>query len=263
MIKYYNSILYNKPIEVENIEWEIIVTITDNKNRKIIYSWHDVVENNSQSMYINKCLLWWFIKKIPKKVLIIWFGWWAFARFLEDHVRDIEITGIDIDKSMIEIAKNELKVRTNDFYIIDALDALQELINKDKTYDLVLIDVYWSDWEMPSYFLEKIFFEKVKKVLLKDGVLSINFSNYDLVNSEKNTLYNKIHSNIIDLFWKYYSFLVCESEILWNIAWIYNLDKNYNEGDFNSNYIKNYRAWNIVFNEKILENTRIKRIDSL
>ena len=35
MTKYYNSQFYSKPIEVENIEWEIIVTITNNLNRKI------------------------------------------------------------------------------------------------------------------------------------------------------------------------------------------------------------------------------------
>jgi len=201
MTKYYNSQFYSKPIEVENIEWEIIVTITNNLNRKIIYSWYDVIEKNSQSMYINKCLLWWFIKKIPKKVLIIWFWWWAFARFLEDHIRDVEITWIDIDKSMIEIAKNELKIKTNDLYISDALEKLDSLINENKNYDLVLIDAYWADWEIPKYFEEKIFFEKVKKVLLNDWVLSINFSNYDLLNKEKNIFYNKIHSNLISIFW--------------------------------------------------------------
>lgn len=257
MTKYYNSQFYSKPIEVENISWEIIVTITDNFNRKIIYSWYDIVENNTQSMYINKCLLWWFIKKIPGKILIIWFGWWAFAKFLEDHVRNIEITGIDIDKSMIEIAKNELEVKTNDLYISDIFETLEVLINENKNYDLVLIDVYWADWEIPKYFEEKIFFEKVKKVLFSDWVLSINFSNYNILNQEKNIFYNKIHSNLISIFWEYYSHLICENDKIWNIAWIYNLDKDYLESDFNSNYIKNYKAWNIIYNAKILENTRI------
>ncbi|MDD3145160.1 MAG: methyltransferase domain-containing protein [Candidatus Gracilibacteria bacterium] len=257
MTKYYNSQFYSKPIEVENISGEIIVTITDNFNRKIIYSWYDIVENNTQSMYINKCLLGGFIKKIPGKILIIGFGGGAFAKFLEDHVRNIEITGIDIDKSMIEIAKNELEVKTNDLYISDIFETLEVLINENKNYDLVLIDVYGADGEIPKYFEEKIFFEKVKKVLFSDGVLSINFSNYNILNQEKNIFYNKIHSNLISIFGEYYSHLICENDKIGNIAGIYNLDKDYLESDFNSNYIKNYKAGNIIYNAKILENTRI------
>jgi len=43
---------------------------------------------------------------------------------------------------MIEIAKNELKIKTNDLYISDALEKLDSLINENKNYDLVLIDAY-------------------------------------------------------------------------------------------------------------------------
>jgi 23S rRNA G2069 N7-methylase RlmK/C1962 C5-methylase RlmI len=43
---------------------------------------------------------------------------------------------------MIEIAKNELKVKTNDIYKLDASEALKIIIEEEKKYDLVLIDVY-------------------------------------------------------------------------------------------------------------------------
>jgi 23S rRNA G2069 N7-methylase RlmK/C1962 C5-methylase RlmI len=43
---------------------------------------------------------------------------------------------------MFEIAKNELKVKTNNFYIMDAIDALDKIIEQEKKYDLILIDVY-------------------------------------------------------------------------------------------------------------------------
>ena len=110
MTNYYNSKFYSKPIEVENIDWEILVIINDSKNREVIYSWYDIKEKNTESTYINKCLLWWFIKQIPEKVLIIWFWWWAFAKYLEDHIQNINITWIDIDKTMVDIAKKELLV---------------------------------------------------------------------------------------------------------------------------------------------------------
>jgi 23S rRNA G2069 N7-methylase RlmK/C1962 C5-methylase RlmI len=46
---------------------------------------------------------------------------------------------------MIDIAKNELKVKTNDFYITDSLEALKIITKKKRKYDLILIDVYGSN----------------------------------------------------------------------------------------------------------------------
>lgn len=255
MSKFYNSKNYSKPIEVANIFWEIIVIITDKSNREIIYTWYDIVEKNTQSNYINKCLLWGFIKKIPKNVLIIWFWWWAFAKYLEDHLENVNIDWIDIDETMFEIAKNELKVETNTFYIMDALDAIDKIIEQGRTYDLVLIDVYWNDWEIPEYFSEKHFFEKIKKVLLKDWVLSINFADYDFKNIEKTNKYNKIHSNLINIFWEYYSHILVWVNDRWNVSWIYNLDKLYTADDYDNNYLEKVKKWEIMYDEKIIENT--------
>lgn len=255
MSKYYNSKFYNKAIEVTNIFWEILVIITDNNDREIIYTWYDIEEKNTESNYINKCLLGWFIKKIPRNVLIIWFGWWAFARYLEDHIENINIDWIDIDETMFEIAKNELKVKTINFYIMDAIDALDKIIEQEKKYDLILVDVYWSDWEIPNYFWENYFFEKIKNVLLYDGVLSINFADYDLNNLEKTTKYNNIHNNLINIFWEYYSHILAWINDRWNVSGIYNLDKKYNSSDFDNNYLDKVKSGEIIFDEKIIRNT--------
>lgn len=255
MSKYYNSKFYSKPIEVTNIFWEIIMIITDNKDREIIYTWYDIEEKNTESNYINKCLLGWFIKKIPKNILIIWFGWWAFAKYLEDHIENINIDWIDIDETMFEIAKNELKVKTNNFYIMDAIDALDKIIEQEKKYDLVLIDVYGWDWEIPEYFKEKVFFEKVKNVLLNDWVISINLADYDLKNEKKVDKYNKIHTHLTNSFWEYYSHILAWIDDRWNISGIYNLDKKYKSIDFDNNYIEKVKWWEIEYDEKITKNT--------
>jgi len=70
MSNFYKSEFYSKPIEVDNISWEIVVTITDNAGRETIYSWYDIEEKTSESIYINKCLLWGFIRGLPKNILI-------------------------------------------------------------------------------------------------------------------------------------------------------------------------------------------------
>lgn len=255
MPNYYNSKFYSKPIEVENIDWEILVIITDSFERETIYSWYDIKEKNTESIYINKCLLWWFIKKIPENVLIIWFWWWAFAKYLEDHIKNVNITWIEIDETMVEIAKKEFKVKTNDFYISDAIEAINKLIKENKKYDLILIDVYWSDWEIPEYFQEKAFSENIKKLLKTDWVISINFSNYELENKKNSEKYNKIHSNFISCFWGYYSHLLAWKNDRWNVIWIYNLDKKYSWDDFDSNYLDKVKKWEIIYDPKIIKNT--------
>ncbi len=255
MNKFYNSKHYLKPIEVVNIWWEILVIIIDKLGREIIYTWYDIIEKNTQSIYINKCLLWGFIKKIPKNVLIIWFWWWAFAKYLEDHIKEVEITWIDIDDAMIQIAKKELKVKTNDFYIMDSQKAIKQIIENKNKYELILIDVYWWDWEIPEYFKEIIFFENIKKILSKNWVISINFADYDLNNQVKNDKYNKIHSNLIKVFWKFYSQLSIWKNNLWNIIWIYNLNKFYQASDYDNNYLEMVKNWSIIYDEQIIKNT--------
>ena len=255
MTNYYKSQFYSKPIEVEDIDWEKIVSINDNKDRKIIYSWYNLEEKNTWSIYINKCLLWGFIRKIPKDVLIIWFWGWTYAKYLEDHILNINITWIDIDEAMIEISKKEFWIKTNDIYILDASKALNQIINKKIKYDLILIDVYWWDWEIPNYFKEELFFKQIKKVLQQDWVISINYADYYLDDKEKTNKYNKIHSNIINIFWKYYSHLLTWEDNRWNVSWIYNLTKNYTAKEYDINYMNKYKNWEIEFDSNIIKNT--------
>jgi hypothetical protein len=43
---------------------------------------------------------------------------------------------------MFQIAKKELKVKTNDLFLDKDDQLLKKLINEDIKYDLILIDVY-------------------------------------------------------------------------------------------------------------------------
>lgn len=253
MSKYYNSEFYSKPIEVANIEWEILVIITDDKDRNIIYSWYDIEEKNTNSFYINKCLLGWIIKKIPENVLIIWFWWWSFAKYIEDHMKNVKITWIDIDKTMFEIAKKELFVKTNDFLVIDAFEGIKNLASKWEKYDLILIDIYWNNWEIPDYLQDIIFFEKIKNILSDDGIVSINFADYEIWNEK----YEKIHNNLINIFGKNFSHILEWINNRWNIAWIYNLDKKYSQDDFINKYSEYVWKWKISFDENMIKNVFI------
>lgn len=257
MSKFYKSEFYSKPIEIADIEWEKLIIITDNQNRESIYSWYDVIEQNTQSFYINKCLFWGFVKRIPENVLIIWFWGWAFAKYLEDHIQNINITWIEIDKAMAQIASKEFYVRTKDIYLDDANIALDKIIDDKKCYDLVLIDVYWPDWEIPEYFWEDIFIKKLSKVLKINWTISINYSNYDIDENDRLKKYEKIHSNFLKCFSKNYSFLIEWKKDNWNKVWIYNLDKQYSKSDFELNYLENVKLGKIKYDKKLYSDFKI------
>lgn len=249
---YYKSDFYNVPIEVININGEVLVIITDTIWRRIIYTWYDIVNKNTDSWYINQCLLGGFIHCIPQKVLIIWFGWWAFAKYLEDHIMNVHITGIDIDPIMFEIAQKELWIQTQDFYIKDAIVALDEVIKEKKMFDLVLVDVYWWDWEIPDFFVDTWIFEKIKKTLNPDGIVSVNYADYDQKNMRKFEKYTRIHESLISTFGDHYSHLLSKKNERWNIVWIYNLKKEQSVRDYIKNYMWAVHIWDIIFDPKII-----------
>ncbi len=248
MSKYYNSEFYSKAIEVANIEWEILVIITDDKWREIIYTWYDIEEKTSQSSYINKCLLGWFIKKIPENVLIIWFWWGAFAKYLEDHIKNINITWIDIDKTMFEIAKKELFVKSDNFIVSDAFIALKELVKNNLKYDLVLLDIYGGDGEVPDYLKDAEFFEYIKEALTDDWLVSVNFADYYIWNLK----HDKTHENLVNIFGKNFSQFLAWINDRWNVIWIYNLDKKYSSDDYINKYTEHVQKWRISFDENII-----------
>ena len=254
MTNFYQSKFYDLPIEVDNIWWEVIVTITDSIWRKLIYSWYDLIAKNSTSKYITKCILWWLIRDIPKKILIIWFWGWAFAKYIEDHIKNANITWIDIDETMFQIAKKELDIKTNNLILMDWQEAIKELINKKETFDLILLDVYWSDWRMPENFDKKEIYVNIKKILNNEWIFSINYADYSWLNVWK---YNKIHYFLKEIFWENFVHIKWEKNNNWNISWIYNLDKNYEPEEINLKYLEKVKNWDILYDSNMIKNTII------
>lgn len=255
MTTYYQSDYFKYPIEIDNIWWEIIVSIIDTLWRKIIYSWYDVISKKTESKYITKWILWWLINWIPKNVLIIWFWWWAYAKYLEDNISNINITWIDIDKTMFDIAKKEMKVKTNNFILDKNNIALDSLIKNQKKYDLIFIDVYWINWKIPENYNKKEQYDKIKFLLNDSWIISINYADYSWTNIWK---YNKIDFYLKKIFWKNSILLKCEKNNNWNIVWIYNLNKKYSSEEINLKYLENVKKWNIIYDSNIIKNTFIK-----
>ncbi len=251
MIKLYNSTYYNFPIEVEYIESEILVSIKTPLMQKVIYSWYDIKNKTSYSPYINKSLLGSFIKKIPKNVLILGLWAWSYVKFLEDHINDVKITAIEIDKAMIDISINELKIKTPHILCWDAFLVLDELIKNDEKFDAILIDCYWIDSKIPENLMSYEFFNKCKLVLENSWVITVNMANFEL----EKVQYTQMHQNMKNVFWEFYDFILSWKNDVSNVIWVYNLDKNYTAKEYTTTFINNVESWFIKNNTEILKDT--------
>ena len=248
---HYKSYLFEKPIEVSNIWWEVIVNITNRDESESVYSWYDLEEKESYSMYINKCLLWWLIHGVPKKVLIIWYGGGSFVKFLEDHFENIEIVWIDIEESMQAICKDILQVQTENLLVWDAYDALDSLENVWEKYDLVLFDIYWNDSKIPEKFTNIDFFKKVKDILTDTWIFSINMSDFEWEKKK----YQTMHHWLKEVFWPTFSLFLSWQNDISNVMGIYNLEKEYTAIDFDENYKHLVESWKALRSVEIVRNT--------
>ena len=248
-MKKYNSNYYKSPIKVENIWWEIIVSITTNDNKEVIYSWYDKINKCSYSPYINKSLLWIFLHSIPKKVLVLWvWAGWS-IKFLQDHIKNIEITWVEIDEAMVLISKEIMEIPQENIIIKDAFLALDDF--KKNYFDSILIDCYWVDSKIPEKLMSFEFFEKCKKVLTKNWIITVNMANFEL---ERNN-YETMHQNLKQNFWEFFSLFLSWKNDISNVVWVYNLDKNYKASDFTKNFLKHVKNNEILNDFEILKNT--------
>mgnify|MGYP001942307231 CR=1 FL=1 len=258
MPKYYKSKFYDSPIEVLNDNWDVSVTIKDCFGRKSIYSWYNLEDKNSQSHYINKCLLGGFLQQDIKNILVIWVWWGAFVKYLEDHVPGVTITGIEIDEAMIEIAQKELNIKSKDMIVWDISDVIDQLSDRGAYYDLILFDVYWWTWEIPKSVTNNDLFLKLKSLLENDWIFSINYSNFyplweSFIDISVSKYYKTIHKSLQDVFWgNFLAFLSGESE--WgNVAGIYNLKKKHTLNEIKSIYYKKVQSNEIILDSRIIE----------
>lgn len=263
MKKKYNSKFYKSPIIVDSINGDILVYVKTNKWREVIYSWYNTVEKKCHIPYINKCLLWWFIHWIPKSVLILWLWGGSYAKYLEDHVNDINITWVDIDEAMIDISEKEIKLTTTDIICDSSENAVKELKKLNKKYDLILLDCYLWDWEIPVWVTYDDFLQNCKDLLTTNWILSINFSEFFLDNEAKDIVrvirYREMHKILKTIFWGFFTLFLVWEENWSNSMWIYNLNKFYTAEDYKNNYLECVEENNIIFDQNIISDIYIDK----
>lgn len=108
----------------------------------------------------------------PKEVLILGHGGGTFTHFFNDYFPDLEITGVELDPAVTEVAQLYLGLAEAEVTLYNG-DARLFLLNHEKQYDLILIDTY-KGTSIPAHLATQEFFEEVESHLSPGGLIAVN-----------------------------------------------------------------------------------------
>ena len=129
----------------------------------------------------------------PKKILIIGLGGGTMSNTLHLLYPNAEITNVEIDPSMITVARKYFNFIENDrvtSVVQDGRIFVKRAALKEQQFDWIILDAFNGDY-IPEHLLTKEFLTETKQLLSEDGLLSANtFSVSDLYNYESATYHS-------------------------------------------------------------------------
>ena len=105
-----------------------------------------------------------------------------------------DITAIEIDPIIIDLAKKEFGIEPNDELEIICEDALKYVKNSTEKFDLIIIDLF-IDINVPSQFLNISFWEDVLNAKSTNGCIIFNASLEKSKSKALNNVINFLKSN--------------------------------------------------------------------
>jgi spermidine synthase len=108
-----------------------------------------------------------------KKALILGFGGGDCAFAIDQYYPKAQVTGVEIDKKIIEASKNYFNLNQLKKLKVIIGDGVKFIAKTKDKYDLIVVDVYLGQ-KTPKGFKTKRFFREVKKRLNKNGAIIFN-----------------------------------------------------------------------------------------
>ncbi len=109
----------------------------------------------------------------PRSMLEIGLGGGSTVWYLHNTFPALDLTVVELDPSVIEMAEKYFFVEPGDGLNIVARDGRIALVRAQETYDAILVDAYRGPF-VPFHLLTKEFFEIAKSKLSPDGVMAQN-----------------------------------------------------------------------------------------
>lgn len=162
------------------VTWNNGELVLDSKNTNYSYG--------SLQRILKKGLKYIGFERIRKfeNILILGVAGGSVIKTLVDEVKfKGKITGVEIDKEVVEIANKYFKLNEikNLELIVD--DAFEFVLKTKDKYDLIIIDIF-QDTTMPNFLFEDFFINRINFLLNVDGFILFN----TMVINEKNRIRN-------------------------------------------------------------------------
>ncbi len=110
----------------------------------------------------------------PRRILMLGTAAGSLLHFLRFHYPKSSITAVDIDTEMIEeLLKREILPAAQSGLSYVHSDAAQFIRNTDKSYDLVLLDIF-NGSHSPAWLLEKESIDSLARLLNQQAALAYN-----------------------------------------------------------------------------------------
>ena len=106
-------------------------------------------------------------------ILEIGFGGGTIASYLHSYLPDTQITSVELDPAVVELAKKYFGVKDDDHFKQIVKDGRMFLSDSKDHYDIILIDAYRGPF-VPFHLLTQQFYQLLKDHLTDGGVVAQN-----------------------------------------------------------------------------------------
>jgi spermidine synthase len=117
--------------------------------------------------------------KEVKDVLMIGLGGGSLPRFIKKSYPHANIDNVDIDPLIVDIAKKYFFVREGNGFNIFIEDGRKFVENARKKYDVIILDAFGADSDVPRQLTSFEFLGRLKAHLSPQGIVITNFINHE------------------------------------------------------------------------------------
>lgn len=109
----------------------------------------------------------------PDSVLLLGLGGGDLMRFLLHHLPQSTLHAVEIDSTMVEVARNWFALPESGKISVQVEDAAAYLGQSRRHYDLLLVDIYGGE-QLPTLFFDEAFYQHCHERLRDSGMLALN-----------------------------------------------------------------------------------------
>lgn len=108
-----------------------------------------------------------------KNLLMIGLGGGAVTRYIQNYIKNIDITGVELDEKVIDLAKKYFGLVEKENYKVIIEDGRIFLHRSKNSYDIIMLDAYKGGY-IPFHLCTQEFYQMVEQHMNKNGCVVLN-----------------------------------------------------------------------------------------